>query len=104
MIIYEFSTWGAYKSENGLFSVTEIEVEEKPKSYVEKHTRINKSDINKLQTSYGNRMFRLDADEQAYISAMIEQRKMKVASEENSLNILKAELKKWEALKEGVQG
>ena len=103
MIIYEFSTWGACKSENGLFSVTEIEVEEKPKSYVGKYIRVNKSDINKLQTSYGSKMYRLDSDEQAYISAMIERKKESIENKEKYLKLTKAELEAWEALKGGVQ-
>ena len=41
MKIYRFSSWFAGKK---LFTVEEIEVEEKPKSYVGKYTRILKSD------------------------------------------------------------
>lgn len=98
MIIYEFSTWGDWKSENGLFSVSEIEVEEKLKSYIGKNTRVLKDDINKLQNSYGSRMYRLDNDSQAYIQAMIELKRGVVESRENSLNLAKAELRKWKAL------
>ena len=36
MKIYEFSTWGAWSGDNKLFGVAEIEVEEKPKTYIEK--------------------------------------------------------------------
>ena len=103
MIIYEFSTRGAYKSENGLFDMTEIEVEEKPKSYIGKGRKINKPDINKLQTSFGSRMYRLDNNAQAYISAMIKRQKERIESKEQSLNLAKKELKEWEALG-GVQG
>lgn len=94
---------GANKSENGLFGVSEIEVEEKPKSYVGKYIRINKSDINKLHTTYGNRMFRFDNNPQAYISAMIERKKERVISLERSLNLVKAELAAWESLKGGAE-
>ena len=48
--------------------------EEKPKTYsgIQNHTRINKDEINKLQHHFGNRMYRLDNNPQAYIEAMIE--------------------------------
>ena len=98
MIIYEFSTWGAWKSENGMLSINEIEVEEKPKSYVGNRTRINKTDINILQKSYGNRMFRLDNNAQAYISAVIDTKKERITGLERSLNLEKAELTAWESL------
>ena len=98
MIIYVFSTWGAWKSENGLFGVEKIEVEEKPKSYIGKNTRVLKDDINKLQNNYGNRMYRLDNDSQAYIQAMIERKRGIVENKESSLNLAKAELQKWEDL------
>ena len=57
MIIYEFSTWGS----NGKpYTIKEIEVEEKPKTYIARGIRVNKDDIGKLQSHFGNRMYRLD--------------------------------------------
>lgn len=98
MIIYEFSTWGAYKSDNGLFSIEEHEVEEKPKSYIGKGVRILKDDIDKLQGSYGHRMYRLSKDPKPYISAMTERMERAVESVEKSLKIKKDELKEWKTL------
>jgi hypothetical protein len=98
MIIYEFCTWGAYKGDNGLFSISEIEVEEKPKSYVGKHTRILKEDIDKLHIGCGNKMYRLSNDPKPYIKAMIEAKKDRIKSFENSIKVEKAELGKWELL------
>lgn len=98
MIIYEFSTWGDWKSENGLFSISEIEVEEKPKSYIGKRTRVLKDDIDKLSNSYGNRMYRLSNDPKPYITANIERMERNVESLESSLKIKKERLKKWEEL------
>ena len=98
MIIYEFSTWSAWKSDNGLFNVTEIEVEEKPKSYIGKGCRINKSDIGIVANHYGNRMYSLDNNPKPYIEAMIERNRNAVQSREKSLEIAKKELKAWETL------
>lgn len=98
MIIYEFSTWGDWKSENGLFGVAEIEVEEKPKSYIGKNTRVLKADIDKLQNGFGNRMFSLSNDTKPYIAAIIERKAQYIESREKSLNGAKADLKAWEAL------
>lgn len=102
MIIYEFSTWGAWESDNGLFSVEEVEVEEKPKSYVGKGHRINKSDIGVVTNHYGNRMFSLDNNPNPYIEAMIERNRNIVQSLEKSLEIAKKELKAWETLQRKV--
>ena len=98
MIIYEFSTWGAWGSENKLFSITEIEVEEKPKSYIGKGTRVLKEDIDKITKSYGNRMYRLTNEPKPYIEAMIEHKKNHIKMLESSLQTEKAELGKWEIL------
>lgn len=96
MKIYEFSTWGAWNSDNGLFSITEIEVEEKPKSYIGKSTRILKNDIDKLWGSYGCRMYRLDNDPKPYIEAIIERKKERIDSLKSKLKGENAELEKWE--------
>ena len=98
MIIYEFSTWSGWNIDNGLFTMNEIEVEEKPKSYIGKHVRILKSDINKLDTLYGNRMYRLDNDAKSYIEAVIKRKKGKLESLEDRIKEAKAELEKWEIL------
>ena len=97
MIIYEFSTWGTKRDE--LFSITEIEVEEKPKTYIGKHTRISKEDIGKLQSHFGDRMYLLNDNPKPYIEAITKRCEDKV----NILEIRLAEAKKrlafWEALK-----
>ena len=98
MLIYEFSTWGDWESENGLFSITEIEVEEKPKSYIGKHTRVLKDDIDKLSNSYGNRMYSLSNDPKPYITANISRMESRVERLESSLKMEKERLKKWEEL------
>lgn len=98
MIIYEFSTWGNWKSDNGLFGITEIEVEEKPKSYIGKGTRVLKDDIDRLQNSYGNRMYSLSNDPKPYIEKIIARQKAIIANREENLKLSKAELAKWEAL------
>lgn len=98
MIIYEFSTWCTNKK---LFGVNEIEVEEKPKTYISKNgNRINKNDINKLQNSYGNRMYRLDNDPKAYIEAMINRKKCIMERYTESLKQATADFNKWFDLKE----
>ena len=98
MIIYEFSTWDAWESDNGAFKITEIEVEEKPKSYIGKGTRVLKDDIDKLQSNYGNRMYRLSNDPKPYISAVINRLTERVESKERQLKLAKKELAMWEAL------
>lgn len=98
MIIYEFSTWGAY---NGtMYSVREIEVEEKTKTYMGKGCRINKDEIDTLGTSFGNRMYRLDKDPKPYIAAMVARLARRVEAVEAKVKYEKEELAKWEALAE----
>ena len=75
MKIYEFSTWGAWRGDNKLFGVAEIEVEEKPKSYTGKGVRVLKDDIGRLQNNFGNRMYLLENTPIVYISAMIERKR-----------------------------
>lgn len=99
MIIYEFSTWCAYGQAYG---VNEIEVEEKPKTYVARGTRINKEDIDKLQHHYGNRMYRLDNDPKPYIEAMVELKRRNMESATERLKQATNEFDKWFALKETV--
>jgi hypothetical protein len=100
MIIYEFSTWF---TNGAAFNVREIEVEEKPKTYVGKGFRINKSDIDKFSGVCGNRMYRLDNDPKPYIQAMIERRERSVQGAEKRLAEEKAELEKWRAVAERDQ-
>lgn len=100
MIIYEFSTWGAYKSNNGLFSVEEIEVEEKPKSYMGKYHRVLKADIDKLSNGYGERMYRMSNDARLYIEAVIQRKAARVERYKESLKIAEKELREWEALQQ----
>ena len=103
MKIYEFSTWGAWSGDNKLFGVAEIEVEEKPKTYIGKGTRVSKDDIGRLQNSYGNRMYLLENTPMVYISAMIERKKESIENKERYLRLAKSELEAWEALKGGMQ-
>lgn len=100
MKIYEFTTWCA---NDEMFTVTEIEVEEKPKTYsgIQNHTRINKDEINKLQHHFGNRMYRLDNNPQAYIEAMIERRKLAVERATEELKRKTEDYNKWLTLKKG---
>ena len=98
MVIYMFSTWGAWKSGNGVFEITEIEVEEKPKSYIGKGTRVLKDDIDKLKTGFGDRMYRLSNDPKPYISAVINRLTGSVEAKERQLMLAKKELALWEAL------
>ena len=100
MKIYEFSTWGAWESENKLFGVAEIEVEEKPKCYKAKNRMILKKDVGILQNHYGDRMYLLENNPMAYVSAIIDKKKNAVEDREKHLKLLKNELKAWEAMKE----
>ena len=97
MIIYEFTTWCAMGE---LYTVREIEVEEKPKIYISKYrSRINKNDIDKLQHGYGNRMYRLDNDPKPYITAMINHKKRIMESATENLKRATADFNKWADLK-----
>ena len=98
MIIYEFSTWWAKHGE--LFSVKEIEVEEKTKTYIGKGCRINKGEIGLLQNSWGNRMYLLENKPEIYINAMIERCKNHVETAEKCLADAHKQLSKWSALAE----
>ena len=93
MKLYEFR-----KSYRTNFVVEEIEVEEKPKTYVSRHTRINKDEINKLSYHYGNTMYCLDNDPKRYIEAVLEMNKKTVEELEKRLSKAKEEVEKWEAL------
>lgn len=96
MKIYEFSTWNT----NGkMYTVKEIEVEEKPKTYIARGIRINKDDIDKLQYSYGNRMFRLDNDPKPYIEAIVELKRRNMESAAERLKQATADFDKWFDLK-----
>lgn len=92
MKIYEFSTWF---TKGRLFSVQPIEVEEKPKTYVGNHTRINKDEINRLSHSMGHRMYCLDDNPTRFIAAMIEAKKKTVEGLTVRLENEKIELQKW---------
>lgn len=96
MIIYEFTTWRAKSNE--LFTVNKIEVEEKPKTYIGKHCRINKNDIGVLQNSFGNRMYLFDNNPAPYIAAMKERIKGRISVYEAHAAEAREDLAKWEAL------
>ena len=98
MIIYEFSTWWCKKGE--LFSVTEIEVEEKPKTYIGKGCRLNKDDIGILQSSFGDRMYLLENKPEIYINAMIARWENRVNISEIRLADNRKQLSEWSALAE----
>lgn len=99
MIIYEFSTWFTPKGK--LFTVTEIEAEEKEKTYRTKdNSIIKKSEINCLTNHFGNRMYRIDNDAKPYIEAMVQRCKRSVSNCENELKNAKENLAKWEELAE----
>lgn len=77
----------------------EIEVEEKPKTYVvvgrQKgvwESRVSKDDIDKLDRCWGRKMFTLSPDKKPYINSLI-------ADKENEINRLKDSLKKSEQRK-----
>lgn len=96
MIIYEFSTWGG----NGNpYTVKEIEVEEKPKTYIARGIRINKDDIDKLQNHFGNRMYRLDNNPEPYIKAMINHKKYIMEQATENLRRATEDFNKWFDLK-----
>lgn len=86
------------KSYRTAFVVEEIEVEEKPKTYIGHHTRINKDEINKLSNHYGNEMYCLDNDPKQYIEAVLRMCKNQAEAIEKRLAEAKEEIKKWEAL------
>ena len=101
MIIYEFSTWGS----NGKpYTIKEVEVEEKPKTYIARGIRINKDDIGKLQNNYGNRMYRLDNDPKPYIAAMLNHKKYIMEQVTENLKRATADFDKWFDLKSEVIG
>lgn len=97
MIIYKFTTWKWWGEKSPLFEVEEIEVEEKPKSYVNNkyHSRINKKEINELNTSYGYQMYCLDNNPETFINAVIENKTKKVERLEMELQNEKNALEKW---------
>lgn len=97
MIIYKFSTWGCWNKKDLLFDVSEIEVEEKPKTYVnnKQHIRINKDEINRLKFNYGNEMYCLDKNPETYINAVIGRKTKKVERLEKELQNEKNALEKW---------
>jgi hypothetical protein len=77
----------------------EIEVEEKPKTYVvvgrQKgvwESRVSKDDIDKLERHWDRKMFTLSSDRKPYINALIDDK-------ENEINRLKDNLKKTEQIK-----
>ena len=72
----------------------EIEVEEKPKTYVvvvrQKgvwESRVSKDDIGKLDRHWGRKMFMLSPDKKPYINSLI-------ADKENEINRLRSTLEK----------
>lgn len=93
MIIYEFNTIGAKPGE--LYSVTPHKLAEKPKSYMGGGMRINKDEIDILNTSYGRRMYRLSDDPEPYISAMVEYYENEVKKYDMFLRRAEVILNKW---------
>lgn len=75
----------------------EIEVEEKPKTYVVVgrgvwESRVSKDDIDKLDRHWDRKMFTLSPDKKPYINSLI-------ADKENEINRLKDKLEKAEQRK-----
>lgn len=99
MIIYEFTTWGTH----ALFKVQEIEVEEKPKTYVSILTRIPKNNIGVLHNAYGDRMYLLENNPKIYIEAMINYKKGQIARLEDRISCEKNNLEKWEIAQRGIE-
>ena len=90
MKIYKH-TYNDYRNE---IETVEIEVEEKPKTYVvigrQKgvwESRISKDDIDKLDRHWDRKMFTLSPDKKPYINSLI-------ADNENEINRLKDNLEK----------
>ena len=81
-----------------MFVVDEIEVEEKPKTYVARGLRVNKDEINKVSPHYGNEMYCLDNNHKRYIEAILNVSKGTVDALEKRLGLAKEEVKKWETL------
>lgn len=84
-------TFNDYRNE---IVTVEIEVEEKPKTYVVKErkkgvqeSRVSKDDINKLDRNWDRKMFTLSPDRKPYINALI-------ADKEKDINRLKNNLEK----------
>ena len=82
-----------------VIETVEIEVEEKPKTYVvvgrQKgvwESRISKDDIDKLDRHWDRKMFTLSPDRKPYISSLIDDK-------ENEINQLKDRLEKAEQRK-----
>ena len=97
MILYKFSTW--LTKPNELFSVREIEVEEKAKTYIGKGCRVFKEDIGALLTNSGDEMILLENNPEIYINAMIERYKSRVDVAEIRLAQTRERLSKWSELK-----
>lgn len=98
MILYKFSTW--WTGNNELFSVKQIEVEEKTKIYIGKGCRVRKEDIGILTTHSGNEMYLLENDPETYINAMIKRCKSSVDIAEIRLADAQKKLSQWSALAE----
>lgn len=96
MKIYEFSTW---LTNGKMYTIKEIEVEEKPKTYIARDIRINKNDIGKLQNRSGNKMYRLDNDPRPYIEAMVNYKKYIMKQATENLKSATADFNKWFDLK-----
>lgn len=56
--------------------------------------------IDKVQSSYGNRMYSLSNDPRLYIDKIIEIQKNEIARQKQRIISQKEKLQKWEALKE----
>lgn len=100
MKIYKFEE-NYIKINSDLFSVTEYEVEEKPKIYIGSGRRVNKSDIDTLQYCYNYYMYRLSNDPTLFIEKTIERKKEIIIRHQERFNAQKENLRQWEALKGG---
>lgn len=99
MKIYEFTTYGI----NSLFRVDEIEVEEKPKTYVGRGIRIPKNNVGVFHNAYGNRMYLLENNPKIYIAAMITYKKAQIARLEDRLSYEKDKLEEWQRAQRGIE-
>lgn len=99
MKIYKFYSYG-WKDK--LYEVDELDVEEKPNSYVGNRKspllrsfRVLKSEINLLRNGIGDVMYCLTPDPKFYIRSVIAKREAAIKILETRLEREKEALKKW---------
>ena len=99
MKLYYFESWC-----KDTYRVSEIEVEEKPKTYIARgkytQSRIAKDDINKLGRF--DDMYCLTSDPTIYIDAMITRCEARVQHVQERLKTDEENLKKWLEIKGGA--